>query len=260
MSKTPNFWVVIPARRASTRLPDKPLADIHGKPMVVRVAERAKASQASRVIVATDDAEIFNAVSDHGHEALMTKVEHASGTDRISEVAVKLCASNEQIMVNVQGDEPLIEPDLITRVAADLANHQRAAVSTAAAPIDDAASITNPNVVKVVCNAQDEALYFSRSPIPFHRDQWASLALAGLAEPPLFKHIGIYAFRAAALADFVRHPACPLETIERLEQLRWLWLGYSISVSMLQRTPGHGVDTESDLEQVRRLWPTMGSL
>lgn len=260
MNKTPNFWVVIPARRASTRLPDKPLADIHGKPMVVRVAERAQASQASRVIVATDDAEIFNAVCDHGHEALMTKVEHASGTDRIGEVADKLCASSEQIIVNVQGDEPLIEPDLITLVAAGLANHPGAAVSTAAAPIDDAASITNPNVVKVVCNAHGEALYFSRSPIPFHRDQWASLASAGLAEPPLFKHIGIYAFRAKALADFVAQQASPLETIERLEQLRWLWLGYSISVSMLQRTPGHGVDTESDLEQVRRLWPTMGSL
>jgi 3-deoxy-manno-octulosonate cytidylyltransferase (CMP-KDO synthetase) len=259
-SPAPDFWAVIPARRASTRLPNKPLLDIGGKPMVVRVAERAAKSGARRVIVATDDAEIQSVAKAHGFEALMTHADHPSGTDRIAEVAQILAADSKQIIVNVQGDEPLIEPELISGVAQALNQHAHASVATAAAPITDLASIQSPHVVKVVCNANQEALYFSRAPIPYHRNAWPNLSALHEVTPALLRHMGIYAFRAASLATFVGWPACALEQTEQLEQLRWLWMGHRIAVHMVQCTPSPGVDTAEDLERVRSLWTAQGSL
>jgi len=254
------FWVVIPARRASSRLPNKPLADIGGAPMVVRVAEQAQKSGADRVIVATDDQEILDTVERHQIEAMMTRSDHPSGTDRIAEVALSLGASDDQILVNVQGDEPLIEPDLIVNVAATLRDSPTAWVSTAATPIHDVALLRSIHVVKVVCNALSHALYFSRAPIPFDRDGWQDLAQTGRSSSvgalPALRHIGIYGFRAAALREFVRWPACPLETTEQLEQLRWLWHGQTIAVHTTQESPHPGVDTPDDLERVRSLWAT----
>jgi 3-deoxy-manno-octulosonate cytidylyltransferase (CMP-KDO synthetase) len=264
-----DFWAIIPARRASTRLPNKPLLDIAGKPMVVRVAERAAASGASRVVVATDDAEIHATVEAHGFTAMMTRHDHPSGTDRIAEVVAALHATPDQIVVNVQGDEPMIEPELIAGVAQTLHSHRTCAVATAAAPIEDLASLQSPHVVKVVFNANHQALYFSRAPIPYHRDAWPDLqhltvsapgSTQGQLQQPHLRHLGIYSFRAAELAAFVTWPACPLEQTEQLEQLRWLWKGRSIAVHMLQRTPSPGVDTAEDLERVRSAWHAEGSL
>ena len=252
----PDFWALIPARRASTRLPDKALADIGGKPMVVRVAQRAALSGASRVVVATDCPEILSQVAQHGFEALLTSAEHASGTDRIAEAAELLKAKEGQILVNVQGDEPLIDPALIANVAQALSESPAAAVATAAHPIHDPESISSPNVVKVVCNARSEALYFSRAPIPYHRDQWPSLlnCQSGFANASLLRHIGIYGFSAQALPEFVRWGPCPLEQIEQLEQLRWLWHGRAIAVHQTLNAPAAGVDTPQDLERVRKAW------
>lgn len=252
------FWVVIPARRASSRLPNKPLADIGGAPMVVRVAEQAKKSGADRVIVATDDGEILHTVERHGVEAVLTRTDHPSGTDRIAEVAESLQASSDQILVNVQGDEPLIEPELITEVAQALHRSNRAWVATAATPIHEASMIKSIHVVKVVCDAQGDAIYFSRAPIPFDRDGWQDLSGVGTTQSavaaPLLRHIGIYGFRAMALKEFVRWPACTLEGTEQLEQLRWLWYGQKIAVHVTQNSPHAGVDTPDDLQRVRALW------
>ncbi len=252
----PDFWALIPARRASTRLPDKALADIGGKPMVVRVAQRAAQSGASRIVVATDCPEIRECVEQNGFEALITSAAHASGTDRIAEAAALLKVQDSQILVNVQGDEPLIDPALIAGVAQTLSDSLDAAVATAAHPIDDSESIFSPNVVKVVCNARSEALYFSRAPIPYHRDAWANRA--GLQESnvnaSLLRHIGIYGFYARALPAFVRWGPCPLEQIEQLEQLRWLWHGRSIAVHQTLNAPQAGVDTPQDLARIRKAW------
>ena len=254
-----DFWAVIPARRASTRLPDKPLADIGGLPMVVRVAQRARASGASRIVVATDCAQIQSVVRQHGFDAILTRADHPSGSDRIAEVAVVLKASAEQILVNVQGDEPLIDPALIRDVAVLLSSHSDAAVATAAAPILHAPDIASPHVVKVVCDARDRALYFSRAPIPYHRDIWPDAA-AILGTTPgdgLLRHIGIYAFRAGSLARFVTWPTAPIERAEQLEQLRWLWQGEAIMVHRAQQAPHAGVDTPEDLIRVQALWTSM---
>jgi len=250
------FWAVIPARRASTRLPDKPLADIGGRPMIVRVAERALASGASRTIVATDCSEILAAVTRAGFQAVMTRTDHPSGSDRIAEVARLLDAADDQILVNVQGDEPLIEPALVGSVARLLASRPEAEVATAAAPVDNPQDICSPHVVKVVCDSTDRALYFSRAAIPFHRDAWSHPAAMGTAVPPggLLRHVGIYAFRAAALADFVQWPVCPIERAEQLEQLRWLWHGRTIMVHRAAYAPHAGVDTAEDLARVRAIW------
>jgi 3-deoxy-manno-octulosonate cytidylyltransferase (CMP-KDO synthetase) len=255
-----DFWAVIPARRASSRLPNKPLADIGGKPMVVRVAERAKQSNAQRVIIATDSLDIQQAVTAHGHECVMTREDHPSGTDRIAEVASLLSAAPEQIIVNVQGDEPLIAPSMINHVAQCLHDRPQASVSTAATAIDNTADLISPHVVKVVCNAASIAMYFSRAPIPFRRDSWPSLQQIqqmGTA-PAGLRHIGIYGFRASALQGFPRWPVCPPEQAEQLEQLRWLWNGHQIAVWVSPTPSAPGVDTQEDLERVRQLWP--GSL
>lgn len=247
------FRVVIPARYASSRLPGKPLADIAGKPMVVRVAERAARSGADEIIIATDDARVRDAVADAGYRAVMTSPDHASGTDRIAEVAGILGCAEDDILVNVQGDEPLIPPELIRDCALALTTHEDAAVATLAHPIHDEAEFRNPNVVKVVTDEQGYALYFSRAPIPWPRDAFA----AGQSLPPdvqVLRHIGLYAYRASFLGTFVSLAPAPLERFEMLEQLRALWHGYRIAVTVTPDSPGAGVDTPEDLERVRALF------
>lgn len=246
-NKTPDFLVVIPARLGSTRLPRKPLADIGGKPMVIRVAERAKQSQAQSVVVATDSTEIQAACDEHRIECLLTSADHPTGTDRIAEVAQLLKLPSNALVVNVQGDEPLIPPELINQVANTLAEHQQCAISTVATPIADESEINNPNVVKVVLNRSAEALYFSRAPIPFVRDPQNSQQIEHL------RHLGIYAYRADFLQAFTRLDPAPPEQAEALEQLRALWNGYRIAVHIAPEAPPAGVDTPEDLERVRQL-------
>jgi 3-deoxy-manno-octulosonate cytidylyltransferase (CMP-KDO synthetase) len=257
-----SFTVVIPARFASSRLPRKMLADIAGRPMVVRVAERAAASGAARVLVATDHEEIAAAVSRCGFESMMTLATHVNGTDRIAEVARRLALAPDAVVVNVQGDEPLIEPGAIALVAAQLARHPRAAVATACHPITAAEEFFNPNVVKVVLDREGFARYFSRAPIPYARDEFASRGAAGQpqsagvpgalpAAMPAYRHIGIYAYRAGFLDAYAALEPSPLERYEALEQLRVLWHGHDIAVARLNGTPEPGVDTLEDLARVR---------
>ncbi len=250
------FRVVIPARHASSRLPGKPLADIGGKPMVVRVAERAAEAGAEEAIVATDDQRVLDAVRAAGHRALMTSVQHASGTDRLAEVAEMLDCADDDIIVNVQGDEPLIEPALIRECALCLGSHEAAAIATLAHPLFSTDEFRNPNVVKVVTDRQGYALYFSRAMIPWPRDAFAAAAPdpsfpEGL---PVLRHIGLYAYRASFLREFAGLAPAPLERFEMLEQLRALWHGYRIAVAVTPEAPGAGVDTPEDLERVRALF------
>jgi len=246
----PDFLVVIPARLGSTRLPRKPLADIDGKPMVVRVAEQAKKSLAQSVVVATDSTEIQAACDQHRIECILTSPDHPTGTDRLAEVAQLLKLPNNALVVNVQGDEPLIPPDLINEVAQKLADHHECAISTVAVPIQDEAEIQNPNVVKVVLNRAGEALYFSRASIPFVRDPVNATKALHL------RHLGIYAYRADFLQAYTRLEPAPPEQAEALEQLRALWNGYRIAVHVAQDAPPAGVDTPEDLERVRSLFKT----
>jgi 3-deoxy-manno-octulosonate cytidylyltransferase (CMP-KDO synthetase) len=247
------FIVVIPARHASTRLPGKPLSDICGKPMVVHVAERARASGAAEVIVATDHAEIARAVEACGFTATMTRADHVSGTDRIAEVAAARGLAPDSIVVNVQGDEPLIEPALVRAVAQQLADHPDAAIATACCPLADAAQMANTNVVKVVLDKDGYALYFSRAPIPFARDAFANGIRVLPADLPAYRHLGIYAYRAGFLARYAQLAPAAIEQAEALEQLRALWHGYRISVATTPQAPHAGVDTAADLEHVRAL-------
>lgn len=251
---TPDFIAVIPARAASTRLPDKPLLDLGGKPMVVRTAEQAAKSGAGRVIVATDDIRIQQAAERHGIETMLTRPDHPTGTDRLSEVATRLNLDDDAIVVNVQGDEPLIDPSQIDAVAAGLAQDAQAAIATCATPIGDAATLFNPNAVKVVCDARGRALYFSRAPIPWARDALAD-GQQRLAEGlPALHHVGLYAYRAAFLKDFPLLPAGVLERYESLEQLRALEHGHAILVLRMPAQPAAGVDTEADLARVRAVF------
>ena len=246
------FSVIIPARYASTRFPGKPLADLAGKPMVVRVAERARRSGATEVIVATDHPRIAAAATRHGFVAVMTSTRHASGTDRIAEVAAMRRYRGTHIVVNVQGDEPLIEPSLIRRVASDLAHHRAAAMATACHPIKDARELGNPNVVKVVLDQDGYALYFSRAPIPWARDGFArgvSRIPHGL---PVYRHLGIYAYRAAFLRAFTRLKPAAVERFEALEQLRALAHGHRIHCEITRAAPHPGVDTPADLKRIVR--------
>lgn len=247
------YCVLIPARLASTRLPDKPLADIAGKPMVVRVAERARQSAASRVVVATDSTAVQQACARHGVEAVMTRADHPSGSDRLAQACELLGLAGDDRVVNVQGDEPLIAPTLIDAVAALLETHAGAAMSTAAHPIADVADLRNPNVVKVVTDAEGMALYFSRAPIPWWRDG-AVNGVAALPEPAPLRHVGIYGYRASFLREFPRLAQAPIETTEALEQLRALWHGRRIAVHVTHEAPGAGVDTPEDLARVRALF------
>jgi len=237
------FQVIIPARHASTRFPGKPLADLQGKPMVVHVCERAKKSGAAAVHVATDDERIAAAVRAHGHSALMTRADHPSGTDRLAEAAKKLRLRDSDIVVNVQGDEPLISPNLIRKVGMLLMKRRDASISTACHAIHDEASLTSPNVVKVVLDREGFALYFSRSRIPYPREPGAAV----------YRHAGIYGYRVAFLKKYARLKAAPLEKSEALEQLRALWHGYRIAVAISETAIPPGVDTPQDLEAVRRI-------
>jgi 3-deoxy-manno-octulosonate cytidylyltransferase (CMP-KDO synthetase) len=247
------YTVLIPARLASTRLPDKPLADIAGKPMVVRVAERARQSGASRVVVAADSVAIVDACNAHGVEAVLTRIDHASGSDRLAEASRLLGLADDDVVVNVQGDEPLIPAGLIDAVAALLRQRPQASMSTAAHPIDDVAEFLNPNVVKAVLDAAGMALYFSRAPIPWWRDGFAA-GVTQLPAPAPLRHIGIYGYRVGFLQQFPSLPPAPVENCEALEQLRALWHGHRIAVHVTAETPGPGVDTPADLERVRRLF------
>jgi 3-deoxy-manno-octulosonate cytidylyltransferase (CMP-KDO synthetase) len=265
------FDVIIPARFASTRLPGKPLAGIAGRPMVVHVAERARESGARHIWVATDDQRVAEAVERAGFDAVMTRADHPSGTDRLAEVVARKNLAAQDIVVNVQGDEPLIAPTLIRDVAAMLAGDADAAMATACHRLHSLQELFNPNVVKVVCDARGRARYFSRAPIPFARDAWGPLlgdwlngqadaaALQRLqseslpAQFPCFRHIGIYAYRTEFLACYAQLAPAAIEQAEALEQLRALWHGYRISVAVTDQSPHAGVDTAADLEYVRAL-------
>lgn len=261
------FCVLIPARLASTRLPGKALADIGGVPMVVRVARQAKRSAASRVVVAADHADIVAACQQHDVEVLATRADHANGTDRLAEACTALALEDDAIVVNVQGDEPLIEPALIDSCAALLAERSDCVMSTAAHAIASRAEFENPNVVKVVVDAAQRALYFSRAPIPCWRDRTTASAVAAAAPaasgaelqapdtapPSAFRHIGLYAYRAAFLRRIPSLAPSPLESLEALEQLRVLWHGHRIAVHISSAPPGIGVDTPEDLARVRAL-------
>jgi len=251
-----NFHVVIPARFASTRLPGKPLLPIAGKPMVVRVAEQAAKSGAQQIWIATDHQPIMAAVHEHGFKACLTHAHHASGTDRIAEVVEQHNWPDDTIVVNVQGDEPLMPPALIRAVAQHLYDHPECAIATACHPIHDEATMRNPNIVKAVLDKDGNALYFSRAPIPWPRDTFAQ----GAALPENFaalRHIGIYAYRAGFLRAFRQLAPAAIEQAEALEQLRALWHGYKIGVTVTADTPPIGVDTEADLHAARKTFEAL---
>lgn len=245
-----SFVVIIPARYASTRLPGKPLVDINGKPMVVHVLERARESGAERIIVATDNEEVMSAVQAVGGEVCMTRADHQSGTERLAEVVEKCGFSDETVIVNVQGDEPMIPPAIIRQVADNLAARRDVGMATLAVPIESAEEAFNPNAVKVVMDAQGYALYFSRATIPWDRDRFA--ASRETIGDSFLRHIGIYGYRAGFIRRYVSWQTSPLEQIEMLEQLRVLWYGEKIHVDVASVVPGTGVDTPEDLERVRQ--------
>lgn len=249
------FTVLIPARLGSSRLPNKPLADIAGRPMVVRVAQRVQAGLPSgtRVVVAADSPLIVQACAAHAVEAILTDVAHPSGSDRLAQACDLLQLADEAIVVNVQGDEPLMDPALVQAVAELLEGNPQATMSTAAHTIDTLEDFVNPNIVKVVTQADGLALYFSRAPIPWWRDGNVA-GLHALPTPAPLRHIGIYAYRVRFLRLFPQLAVAPLETTESLEQLRALWHGYRIAVHVTPQAPGPGVDTPQDLERVRQIF------
>ncbi len=250
------FTVLIPARLASTRLPDKPLADIAGKPMVVHVAARAAQSGAMQVVVACDDARIADACAAHGVRAVLTRKDHLSGSDRLAEACMLLGLAGDDMVVNVQGDEPLIDPELVRRVALLLDERADCVMSTAAHPLTEVSDYLNPNVVKVVLDAAGRALYFSRAPIPWRRD---GAAADTLPSPAPLRHLGLYAYRAGFLRQFPALPPAPLEQTEALEQLRVLWHGHRIAVHVAPHGPGPGVDTPEDLARVRAVFASVAA-
>ena len=272
MSQPLDFVALIPARMSSTRLPGKPLADIAGQPMVVRVAHRAIDSGARLVAVATDSTEVIRAVEAHGMRALLTRADHPSGTDRLAEAADLLGLHDDEIVVNVQGDEPEIPPPLIARVAEQLRDNPDCAIATAAHAIESLADYLSPNVVKVVTDRRGHALYFSRAAIPYARDAMARMAAANLVSPhqgpndsesfdgalgpgvagAMSRHIGLYAYRVGFLRAYRDLAPSPIEAIESLEQLRALWHGFRIAVLQVEQAPPAGVDTQADLDRVRR--------
>lgn len=254
LAEAHDFIAVVPARAASTRLPGKMLADIAGTPMVIHTARRAQESKASAVYVATDDQEIFDVVSAHGFKALMTDPEHPSGTDRLAEVAKQLALSPDTVVVNVQGDEPLIDPELINQVAATLSATPDAAIATAAYPIHEVEKLFNSNVVKVVLNSQGQALYFSRAPIPWARDAFQAEDKQLPKQMQAYHHIGLYAYRAHFLTIFPSLAQGALEQLESLEQLRALENGYKIQLMITKHAPAPGVDSAADLEVVRKFF------
>lgn len=249
-----SFVVLIPARLASTRLPDKPLADIHGKPMVVRVAEQARKSSAERVVVAADSQRILDACGQHGVQAVLTRADHPSGSDRLAEACERLNLDGDACVVNVQGDEPLIDPALINACADQLARRPDCVMSTVAHAIHDVQDFSNPNVVKVVLDREQRALYFSRAPIPWWRDGSRPKEAAVSEVHAPMRHVGVYGYRASFLRRFPTLQASPLEAVESLEQLRVLWHGERIAVHVGNSAPLSGVDTQDDLDRVRALF------
>lgn len=247
------FTVLIPARMASSRLPNKPLADIAGLPMVVRVAQRAAESKAQRIVVATDDTRIAQACKAHHIEALMTRADHPSGSDRLAQACALLDLQVNDIVVNVQGDEPLIDPDSINAVAELLQQRPDCAMSTLAHAIDSVEDFANPNVVKVVLDKQNTALYFSRAPIAWWRDGFTN-GITQIGNPAPLRHVGLYAYRVGFLLEFPSLSQAPLEQLESLEQLRAMWHGHRIAVHISEHAPGPGIDTPQDLERVRRVF------
>jgi 3-deoxy-manno-octulosonate cytidylyltransferase (CMP-KDO synthetase) len=250
------FTVLIPARLASTRLPNKPLADIAGLPMIVRVAQQAAQSRASRIVVATDSTEVANVCAANGIACAITRADHPSGSDRLAEACTLLSLADDAIVVNVQGDEPLIDPKLINAVAQCLESRPDCAMSTAAHPMQDPQEWLNSNIVKVVLDSKNTALYFSRSLIPFDRDGLRSTPSARAQDLPL-RHIGIYAYRVGFLKRFPTLVQAPIERLEALEQLRVLWHGERIAVHVSPKAAGMGVDTPEDLVRVRALFSTL---
>ncbi len=251
-----SFTVIIPARLASTRLPNKPLAEIGGVPMIVRVAHAAALSSASQIVVAADHDSIVRACKDHGIACVLTDVNHLSGSDRLAQAVDLLGLADDAVVVNVQGDEPLVDAALIDAVAALLTHTSHAPMGTACHSVESVADYMNPNVVKVVLNAQGLAINFSRAPTPFWRDGFdaATGQFAALPTPAPLRHIGVYSYRAHFLRQFVTLAAAPNEQIESLEQLRVLWHGYAIAVATVAHAPGTGVDTPADLERVRAVF------
>lgn len=247
------FRVIIPVRYNSSRLPGKALLDIAGKPMVQHVYEKSVASGAESVVIATDDERIRKVAEDFGATVCMTSAEHQSGSERLAEAVVALGYQDDDIVVNVQGDEPLIPPAIIKQVAQDLIDHDNIKVATLCEPIKNTEDIFNPHVVKVVMNRRGYALYFSRAPIPWARDQFPLNEKPNYESVEHFRHIGIYAYRIGFLQEYVGWEACPLEQIEALEQLRVLWNGGRIHVGIAKDKSPIGVDTEEDLEKVRRI-------
>lgn len=248
-----SFCVLIPARMASSRLPDKPLADIAGLPMVVRVAQRALQSSASRVVVAGDDTRITQACAAHGVQAVLTRVDHASGSDRLAEACDVLGLADHDIVVNVQGDEPLIDTGAINAVAQLLAERDDCSMSTVAHAMDSVDDFRNPNVVKVVLDARNTALYFSRAPIAWWRDGFAD-GIQALPQPTPLRHVGLYGYRVGFLRQFPKLAQAPIEVTESLEQLRAMWHGHRIAVHVSDHSPGPGVDTPEDLARVRAIF------
>ncbi|CAG7856097.1 3-deoxy-manno-octulosonate cytidylyltransferase (CMP-KDO synthetase) [biofilm metagenome] len=251
---TLRFKVVIPARYASTRLPGKPLLDIAGKPMIAHVCEKAQQAGAEEIVVATDDERIFNVVANLGIKAVMTRPDHQSGTERIAEVAELVGWASQDIIVNVQGDEPLIPPELIRELAETLSRQQRASIATLAAKIHDASEIFNPNAVKVVLNQDGNALYFSRAPIPWDRDGFAANTKQVSGKIPYYRHIGMYCYTVDFLRRYCSWQPSVLETVESLEQLRILWYGEPIKVNIIAYAPPAGVDTQEDLARVAKFF------
>ena len=250
----PKYKVVIPARYSSSRLPGKPLLDIAGKPMIQHVCERALESGADEVVIATDDSRILQCAQGFGGEAMLTDAGHESGTDRLAEVAAELCWDDETIVVNLQGDEPLIDPSLLSLVAGNLGLHTAAGVTTLATRIDRRNDIFDPNIVKVVCDKDGYAMYFSRAPVPWVRgdfDDGKNVGMPSGIQP--LRHLGIYAYRVGALKLLTSLDSCEQERAESLEQLRALWYGIKIHVDVIDQAPGHGVDTVEDLDRVRLL-------
>ena len=253
-----SFKVVIPARYASTRLPGKPLLPIAGKPMVLHVYERAKEANAEDIVVATDDQRIFDVVTKAGAYAVMTRSDHNSGTERIAEVA-QICGWDESdIVVNLQGDEPLIPADYIKDVAQALAGQMLAGIATLAAPIEESEEVFNSNAVKVVLDRNGYALYFSRAPIPWDRDHFSHAGAASIFDKmPYLRHIGMYAYRVGFIKKYMKWSISALETVESLEQLRILWNGERILVVTVSGTPEAGVDTKEDLQRVEKVLQTI---
>lgn len=247
------FAVLIPARMGSTRLPGKPLADLLGKPLILHVCERARASGAEIVLVATDDVRIRDVCVAAGFRAELTRATHASGTDRIAEVSEHLNWNAADIVVNLQGDEPLMPPGVIRQVAALLESRTDAEAATLCTPIHSLEEFLNPNIVKLVVDQQGQAMYFSRAPIPWNRDGAAGSLISQQHWQGALRHLGLYAYRIAALRKLAATPACGLEQLEKLEQLRALWLGMHIAVDVAHEMPGPSVDTSQDLERVAGL-------